>query len=430
MLKKQFVQILILILFVFQAILFSYEYIGDTLSLDESLKLALLNNREVLEAQHDIEISEYKVSEAKSLSYPQIDFTANYFRYKLESETYTVAPRFGNSLLYNQDDNFYMGRISLYQFLYAGRRHKNARQSADVNTRRAQSRYRKIKNRIVLDTTSSFLKDVLYFEKIKFLENELRTITNATKNKAINEYTSFIEENLYELIYGKKITRLYLMKTLGLDFNTITEFRGDLIAIDKMDDDIHASVARGLELRPELMQSQADEEISSLEMAIAVAEKNPVIILGASYESNQSYSDKQRFSWNKDDWSNNWSVGISLNLPIFDGGAWLSRSKQKRSNMRKTQIKRSDLVANIELEIEKAFISYEYWLNKLAALRSKTAILDDVIQLDNKYKDNMIMNDKDFQTRKESLREFFNLLDTIYQYNLAVLNLKYSMGEL
>lgn len=403
------------------------------LSLEESIKLALLNNRDLLMAKEEVEIIKQKATEVLAFRYPQVDMVANYSRYKLESPIYVNPPTYGNTVLTKGKDELYMGRVELNQLLYAGRRFENTRKSSDISMRRAKSEYEKTKGDVILKTKTNFYTYQLNLVRETFVTSTLSSLTQSATTFCRNQddmwdvqqYLDSLADDLNGYTIARDNAKLDFLDTIGVDFNT-------MIAIDQtmhyeapVTYDCATCIARALQLRPELLKSQAQEELGMLEMNISMAERNPIVMLGAGYQytSNLLVTDSTY-------WAADWDVNLSVSLPIFDGGAWLSRNKQKQSNLRKITIKRVAVEEQIKKEVQKAFLQYIGMKKRWDLVRVHTGdIQARHAVLDKKLRDGVVAWQAWFPEKKHLIDETLDAWQALYDYNISIVQLHFVIGD-
>jgi outer membrane protein TolC len=132
------------------------------------------------------------------------------------------------------------------------------------------------------------------------------------------------------------------------------------------------------QFRPEIKTTQYQESMDNIGVNLITMEKLPTVMIGASYD------------WLGDDmdhWERDWYISLNINLPLFEGGAFFSRLKQKKIKARQATIERAKIEDQIKLEVRKAFSEYNFWYNKIKKIDGiKTKSIDnDILKADIKY---------------------------------------------
>ena len=180
-------------------------------------------------------------------------------------------------------------RISFYQFLYTGKRIRNTKKLSDVSIRHAKSEYEKIKQETIYKAKINFYKYKYKLLKLSFMTEKLEYLKqvfdmfNLKTNDDIlifKAYLRELEKDIEENKLEKEIVRIEFLNCIGIDFDTIIELVGELKPEEQLEYDLPTCIARAFQLRPEMLKSQAQEELGVLEMNICLAERTPVIALG------------------------------------------------------------------------------------------------------------------------------------------------------
>ncbi len=437
--KKNVKFILFLILIIsFCALTFAeiLEYTNDkNLTLSDSLELAQLNNRNLVLANEEMEVIKYKSEEALSFRLPQIDFLANFVHYDLETPFYLLNNGSYNFILDGTKNYDHSFKLGLSQIIYSGKKAKNIKKITESSTKKAKSEYSIIRNQVFLNIKLLFYKHLLSKKKVEFLmENKkyVEKILELKKNFHIALDDSFkIEEfcrnykyDLEKYINDLETTKMELFTTIGIEQESLLNIVGEFKPISSSRFNLSDCINKALYLRPEIISSEALEEMGFLEINISNEEKNPVIALGASYQYSNDVLDDRSATWQDD-----WHVGINMNIPIFDGGAWLARNNQKKINLRKLKIRKSDVEENIKLEMKKVFLNYEFTKNKLAV--EEKFYRENLQNL--KIDDTNPKTANDFVKFCDSLKVYIqldiNYLNCIMEYNESLLRLYFCIGE-
>ncbi|MCP4482873.1 MAG: TolC family protein [bacterium] len=447
--KKIYFFVIILTFFIFNinTLLFAaiLGYTNDkNLNLDASINLALLNNRNLLIANEEVMMVKYKTAEALSFKAMQIDFSAGYNHYNLEDDYYILDDGVNTYLFNKNAKNQHSLSLSMSQIIYNGSRTRNTKKATEATLKKAKSEYETIKQQVVYRTKVYFYRYMFLNKKLKFLEDikkYLETL-NASQYKISFDFDRFYKNFMFaydETIIAHKITRLEFFNLMGIEQDSLIILAGKLEAVHPLNIDLDSAIAKALYSRPELMSSEASEELGFLEMNISMAERNPVIALGGGYQ----YTAPD-FRMKGDNWQENWYCGLTMNIPLFDGGAWIARNNQTKINLRKLKLKRADIEEDIKLSIKNAFMGYEHQRRKLTYESNYYQTL-----LENHYKKflekNLIPSTNNTSqikiTSTNNWRKTFNLirkykedtinyLETINAYNEKTLYLYYVIGEI
>lgn len=340
------------------------------LDLDECLRLALLNNESLLLLKKEYEIAQQRIRETNALFYPRLDFDFTYSRYQVAGDkeknpgipyNYVFLPYTGL-----KQDDYYATQLSLTQHLYAGGRITNAKKLAQMNLKRVEIQTERKRNEIVYQTKKAFYDCLLFREKMRlykenynFLEQIRKELSNQRispeEERKISFHQSRLRSNFANAEYEFKQTKLYLLDVIGLELNTEIILKEELKVIPN-ELNLEKGLAWAYKYRPELKQIQVEEEIDTLSVNLALAERNPTLSLGVNYlfvGPIIPYPDK------------NWSATVGISLPLFDGWAGWSRIRQSQIHLEQNKLKRVEWEDQINLEIRQAYSDALFWQKEL-----------------------------------------------------------------
>ncbi|HCJ66812.1 MAG TPA: hypothetical protein DHV62_05655, partial [Elusimicrobia bacterium] len=199
----------------------------------------------------------------------------------------------------------------------------------------------------------------LYEDKINFLEQIYKELNNQRispeEERKISFHRSRLKSNLANADYEFKKTKLYLLDLIGLELNTELTLKGELKVIAE-ELNLDKCLAWAYQYRPELKQIQVEEEIDTLSVNLALAERYPTLSLGVNYlfvGSIFPYPEK------------NWSATVGISLPLFDGWAGWSRIRQSQTHLEQNKLKRVEWEDQINLEIRQVYGDNIFWQKEL-----------------------------------------------------------------
>ena len=338
------------------------------LSLNECTKLALNINQEVLIANETVLYAEQRINEAKSLYFPKLDLNFNISKFNNDVETLINSHYLPATILlpYGNRDYFYSTKLALWQPIYNGGRTLATNKLAKINYEKAKTNLEIQKNEVIAKVKTQFYKNLALKEKIQIYKNYLSKKQNDTLQNQLD-----ILEHEYEL------ETLELLAIVGLELDTVIDIEGSL-DVEKLNLDLQQCILWAYQFRPEIKTNQFQESMDNIGVNLITMEKLPTVMLGAAYD------------WLGDDlenWERDWYVSLNINLPLFEGGAYFSRVKQRKIKARQATIERAKIEDKIKLEVRKAFSEYNFWYNKLVkAEESKNKSLEqEILKADIKY---------------------------------------------
>jgi outer membrane protein len=125
------------------------------------------------------------------------------------------------------------------------------------------------------------------------------------------------------------------------------------------------------------------------------------------------------------------TVGVSVQIPLFDGGRVDARRAQGASQYRQELIRSADLRAQIELEVRLALENLQSSAAQVKTAEEGLALADsEAVQAERRYRAGAIASIEvaDAQTRLERARE--NRITAIFGYHIARINLAAATGTI
>jgi len=338
-------------------------------TLEDSISTAMMNSQDVLLAKEQLQYSKQSIDEVKGQIYPKIDL--NLSASSFDNAVPTVLPASFSSIYLPAStgvNNYYIGRLSLWQYLYAGGRYKTNLRLAEIKYSETQSQYDAMKNNVELEVKKAFYGCLYIKEKIKILEKALER-SKAGSNLRL-EYAKAKHE------YEKAV--LKFISTIGLELDTLIDIKGELSA-PKDNYELEKCLAWAYQYRPELRQTQFQETMDGLRVNLSLIERFPTITLGANYDRVGNDLTIDQKSWN---------ATINMNLPLFDGWTSSSRIKQGKNQARQGQLRRAQIEDQIRFDVRNAFLDYNFWKNQLeesSKVRANQDVEGSISRLDTLY---------------------------------------------
>ena len=137
--------------------------------------------------------------------------------------------------------------------------------------------------------------------------------------------------------------------TLGLPLDELISINGKLHA-ELKSVTIDQAVAIALERRPEIQQIEMQKQIGERQIEVAKAGNKPKFAAFGDYIFNDSERQSLDTSWN---------VGLTMQVPIFDGFATRARVNQARVSLDQIRTGKDQLLDGIKLEVKSTVFDLE-----------------------------------------------------------------------
>jgi outer membrane protein len=340
-----------------------------TLTLDDSVRLALNNSQTLLSSREDVNIALQRVREAESLFYPRLDLNANWSKFRVEGDTpLLLQPALGPTLIPESPrPNFYTARANIYQMVYEGGRSRNLWRQTRIALERAKSANDALQTQVAANAKLAFYNLLLAQEKRRLFEESLRRAEPSLSSRGAaglaeqlrleNQLTLFRVRAAEAARVEKEAARTYL-RTLNLELGTTVALKG-VLQTRPVELDLQKLLAWSGQYRSELRQTEYQQEMDALAIRLSQAERQPTVGFGATYERTGNDVGLP---------TANWAGTLNLNLPISVSDlvyGW-AKVRERRAQYRQAALRHSEATDQIQLQVREAYDQYRYWQSELA----------------------------------------------------------------
>jgi len=215
---------------------------------------------------------------------------------------------------------------------------------------------------------------------------------------------------------------LNLMRAMGLKLDA------DLTLTDKLEykpadvGSLADALATAREIRAELKAQKDREASAGLSYRAVKAERLPSVGASADYGTigSQVIGAQPTYSY-----------GLSVHVPVFDGGKRDARRAESLSQYRQEQTRTHDLEQQVELDVRLAFDSIRSAATETETAREGVALSEnELAQARRRYQAGVAnaLEVTDAQTRLDRARD--NLINALYDYNVARIDLATATGRI
>jgi len=259
------------------------------LSLQDSIEIAISNNRTLHSASLDVTVAKAKLAEAKTMYLPSLKAFSSYTR--LDKPPSMMGRTLG-------DDDIYDIKTTLQQPVFTGGKITFAIKMAQGSLNAAEHNYQKIKNELILQVKERYFgllaAEKFYkvaYEAVKQVGAHLLNVKNfydlGMANKVdllrVEVELATVKQKLIKAENGLCLARAAFNSTLGRDLDTPVE----LIDIEKVkfqDIDLVECEKGAIANRPELMSLKENLKMANSAISLAKSDYYPNIALFANYD--------------------------------------------------------------------------------------------------------------------------------------------------
>ena len=240
-------------------------------------------------------------------------------------------------------------------------------------------------------------------------------ITRAQVQLAADRQRLLVAEN------GRRRSRLELLRAMGLRLDTELDLTDKLSYVPVDAVTVEQAKARALAERPDF-KAQTDREANARLSADAVKmERLPSLAAFGDYgESGTGFNSALPTR----------TYGVSLRIPVFDGGRRDARRFESQSQYRSEKIRTNDLKEQIDLDVRLALDNLNSAEEQVKVAREGFRLAEnELAQARRRFEAGVAINLEvtDAQTRLERARE--DQTAALYNHNLARIDLAQAMGS-
>jgi outer membrane protein len=356
-----------------------------TVTLEEAILQARAGNARLQAAREDVRLKEGELEEARSYLIPDLTLTENVSR--TNNPVYVFMGKLTQSNFQMSDFSLpvlndpapltnFQSKADLTLPLFTGGKLRAGYRAARKGVEAAQSTSAFAESSVVQAVTESFYGSLLALRAVGVMRDTVKTAqAHLARVEAMHKQGLVLDSDLLRMRVfvadmrqkeasrevDSQVARAYLAYAMGIDGDV--DPRGDFeppaAPLPALEDVEEAGLKNRGDLHAVRLQAlQAGDGI-----AMARADYLPQVGASASYEEDTE-------KWTPGTRGNNWTLGIQLKLPLFDGGARAGRLQAARSRQIQAQKALLDREQKVKVEIRSA------WLRARAAAQ-RVAVTGD-----------------------------------------------------
>jgi outer membrane protein len=325
---------------------------GETLDLWRCIAIALKNHPTILGAAGNLKASQSRVSQARSNYYPQVGASSAYSRnYFSGSSTTTLS----GSNYYNE----YQDSLNLNQTLIDFGKTSAQVDVQSLGADAARADLENSQSQIVLgvkqayygilqstQSKDAYAEAVMQFQQHLDQAKKFYEVGTKPKIDVTNAEVDLSQAklNLLKADNALLIARITLNNAMGVPDAPAYEVK-DVTGYQDYPIDLASALKRGYDARPDLVSATAKREAAERSVDLARTGYYPVLSGNAGY------------GWNGQDYplDKQWTVGATLNFPLFSGFLTKSQVEEARANLEVARANEEFIRQGIRFDIEQAY---------------------------------------------------------------------------
>lgn len=436
------------------------------ISLDESIAMAREHNIKLQLAGEEIEKARQTYNDVRGSLLPQLTLESGYqlSRTNLPDSSLPAAVDFssGLSATASDDDEYLAGvmsgvvnsmipsspmdeaslgvQLKLTQVLFLGGKLINGIKAVDRYRSIQRLNYSLVEQEVVVQTTEQFYQCLLAGKLAQLQEEAL-----ATANRHLQRVEAFQREGMvsdYDLLRARlevaklnpqvleaknnyQLALAAFRKQIGsTDASVIPE--GEFVLPQVEDVSLEAALTEGREQRVELELADIATQVAQIKYNAEKGNYLPNVFLQGSYSI---YTAADDFGIEGDDFGDQYSIGIGIQIPIFTGLSNTSKRKFAKSSLFQAKLQQRDYQELIDLEITQAWQNMEKTMANHRTQSENVKMAQRGLELAQVRYDNQVgiqLEVFDAQTTLSAIK--LQYMQSIYDVIVARLRLQKAMG--
>ncbi len=331
--------------------------VTDSLSLKPVIEEIVASHPTIKSAQEALRNAEARIMFAKTGYYPQVDMTAN--AANIGPVIQLTIPEYGTVKLY--PNNSYSAAINYRQVIYDFGR---TRQNVEIETENkaiGEQTLEQVKQRIALAAVNSFYSVAYLQEAIRIKDEQLSTLNDHLKYietmKATGSATDYqilstkvrisaAESQKADLLTSLVIQQAYMSSLLGKeDLKPVVKKE---LQVSSPEESTDSLVSYAFHNRDEILIDEKKAALAELRYELVRSMNRPVINFLASGGFKNGYiPDLEKLK-------GNYTVGVGISVPLFDGLKTKYNLMQSRSAINMINLDAENTRRNISSEVKEA----------------------------------------------------------------------------
>jgi outer membrane protein TolC len=353
---------------------------GKTLDLESAVRIALDQNPLNRAASEGIAVAKEAVGEARAPFYPDLGLNAGYSRWERHAFLPSGIGRLGIPSLIGPTNDWFSGLATRYTLFDFGQRRAELK-AAQAREGVAKEEAARVRQDIVLEVHQAYFGLVAALETARVVQEALRRAEDHLRLAKLQKEAGAVPQvdvvraqvevadaglTLARAESLVRIGRGGLNTAMGLPVETRLDIDTRIRELTRPDDiSLTEAMNKAVELRPEIRA--AEQRIAASRSGVSAAKSafGPKV----RGEARFGWQDTTFFPNDKD-----WLVGLSLDLPLFDGFSRKHKLAKAKAEVSKEEANSARLAQTVRQEV---WTAYSRLKESFAIVASTDALVRD-----------------------------------------------------
>ena len=432
------------------------------LTLEESIEIAKQSNLNVQTAEQNLKTAEAQVRTARAGLLPRITASGNYTYFKdIQKSVIQAEGGFGFPMPGEEmnemappsaDDESELielefgahhnlqGSLNLTQPIFAWGRYYYGYQAAKLNYQAVQRDVDATYNQLRLDVSEVFYGVLIAQEFVRVAQQSVTLvemqleIVEASFNAGVATGFDILRAKVQlanaksQLVRAENVTitaknayKIVLNVPLAEDVSV----NGTLETPEKQQMpvlNLDTLIAQALKNRPEVHRTQLSEQAAHKQIDIAKTRSRPDLGLFTNYQISQNERLTQM--------NRIWSVGLQINIPIFDGFATRAAVQQSESTLKQVELGGTQVKVGVEFEVRNAYLNLLGAQTLIDVQREAVAQAQESVRIANlQFQNGIITTVALTDTQLALAQAEVNRLQAYHDYVVGLARLEKAIGQ-
>lgn len=407
---------------------------SDSLTVEDAVQLTLGYHTRIRGAEYDRNAAEARIGVDRSDRYPQVALNAGFTRVGPVSQ-FDIPQQGPIAVMPRNNYSLYLG---LEQTLYDFGRTDNAIRQAEVSHQSSADQLALIKWDLAYQTMQICYDIMILHRQIDVLDEQLQTLRQhqemTVRRMEAGTATDFdtltirvriatVQSERIDAVRALESREISLHRLTGLPPERPVNLRGAFtsVPVDLSEDSLQAAA---LLQRPEIRLAHDAETDATVRAAGVSLHDKPRLAL------NLATGLKNGYEPNLDTWRANYTAGLSLSMPVFNGGRTKHEEAAAEADLNSVRARSTGTVRQIQSEVSQAIADVHSNLEKISSTETQVYQAEQAVSLANiRYTAGVITNLDllDAETTLSQARLIH--LRALYSYTISLVELDRVTGK-
>lgn len=425
---------------------------GETLelNLEKARQIALENNPSVKLAREAVTKSKAGTNEARGNLLPTVSGFSQ-FQHAWELPTFVLNfpdPVTGQTkvmkLKMGQENSLVYG-VNLTQPIYVGGAIWNGYQMSKIAGVMTEAQFRATEQKVLNDVTGAYYGLLFARSSVDVAEEGL--ISSEKNLEQVKKFYNVGKSSRFDVLRAEvqvanfkpmvvsaknysKLAESNLRMILGIGDQVELSINDQLqyIETDLLKKNVDELIEIALRDRPEVLMVSQQKKLATRQLSLSRSSYLPSLVIGTTY---QYQGQRDDFKFVKDDFFKSFNSSFSLSVPIFSGFKTSAKVQQAKIGIKESKFQEESLVNGIKLEINGAYFTMKQAEENVQTQQVTIELAQEANRLAELMYAEGASTQLDVLNANVALNQAkMNYQKSLYEYNVALANLKKAINQL